>query len=104
MSTLSLLVKDAPFITQPALRFAKAAHTQGVVVEKVFFFGRGVLHASDEHAAAWRALKALAGVRLILCSASAETFALAPDKDFEVEGLGELIEAGLSSHKVVSFG
>jgi len=104
MSTISLLVKDAPFITQPALRFAKAAHAQGVVVEKVFFFGQGVLYALDEHAGAWRAFKALAGVRLILCSASAEALALAPDNDFDVEGLGELIEAGLSSHKVVSFG
>ena len=104
MSTLSLLVKDVPVNTPSALRFAKAAHAQGVVVEKVFFFGQGVLHALDEHAAAWRALKALAGVRLILCSASAEAFTLAPDDDFDVEGLGELIEAGLSSHKVVSFG
>ncbi|MDG1032979.1 MAG: DsrE family protein, partial [Luminiphilus sp.] len=76
----------------------------GVVVEKVFFFGQGALYALDEHAGAWRAFKALAGVRLILCSASAGTFALAPDNDFDVEGLGELIEAGLSSHKVVSFG
>jgi sulfur relay (sulfurtransferase) complex TusBCD TusD component (DsrE family) len=104
MSTVSLLVKDAPFNTQSALRFAKAAHAQGVVAEKVFFFGQGVLYALDEHAGAWRAFKALAGVRLILCSASAEALALAPDNDFDVEGLGELIEAGLSSHKVVSFG
>jgi sulfur relay (sulfurtransferase) complex TusBCD TusD component (DsrE family) len=104
MSTVSLLVKDAPFNTQSALRFAKAAHAQGIVVKKVFFFGQGVLYALDEHAGAWRAFKALAGVRLILCSASAEALALAPDNDFDVEGLGELIEAGLSSHKVVSFG
>ena len=68
----------------------------------VFFFGKGVLHATGPEKQLWSDWSRSVGARLVLCSASAETFGLAADDDFSVEGLGELIEAGLTSGKVVS--
>ena len=104
MNTLSLLVKNEPAITRAALRFAKASSDTDAHMHCVFFFGKGVLHATGPEKQLWSDWSRSVGARLVLCSASAETFGLAADDDFSVEGLGELIEAGLTSGKVVSFG
>ena len=102
--TLSLLIKNEPALTAAALRFAKAIDPSTTRVDCVFFFGKGVQHATGDNRHFWSAWARVVGARLVLCSASAETFGLAPDHDFSVEGLGELVEAGLNSDKVVSFG
>lgn len=104
MTTLSLLIKNEPAVTSAALRFAKASSHTDARMHCVFFYGRGVLHAIGPEKQFWSDWSRSVGARLVLCSASAETFGLAADDDFSVEGLGELIEAGLTSGKVVSFG
>ena len=95
MNTLSLLVKNEPTKTRAALRFAKASSDTDAHMHCVFFFGKGVLHATGPEKQLWSDWSRSVGARLVLCSASAETFGLAADDDFSVEGLGELIEAGL---------
>ena len=104
MTTLSLLIKNEPAVTAAALRFAKASSNTGARMNCVFFYGKGVLHATGQEKQFWSHWSRAVGARLVLCSASAEAFGLAADDDFSVEGLGELIEAGLTSGKVVSFG
>lgn len=104
MNTLSLLIKNEPSVTSAALRFARASNAIDARVHCVFFYGKGVLHAKGEGKQVWSSWAREAGARLVLCSASAEAFELAADGDFSVEGLGELINVGLNSHKVVSFG
>ena len=104
MITLSLLIKNEPAVTTAALRFAKASSDTNACMHCVFFYGKGVLHATGPEKHFWSDWSRSVGARLVLCSASAEAFGLAADDDFSVEGLGELIEAGLTSGKVVSFG
>jgi sulfur relay (sulfurtransferase) complex TusBCD TusD component (DsrE family) len=104
MKKLSLLVKSEPSITRAAMRFATASDEMSTPVECVFFFGKGVLHAKNQSKHFWSAWARRSGARLVLCSASAEVYGLKADDDFTVEGLGELIDAGLSSNKVVCFG
>jgi len=104
MSTLSLLIKNEPSVTSAAFRFANASSNTDTRMQCVFFYGRGVLHATGRQKQYWSDWARSVGARLVLCSASAETFGLTADEDFSVEGLGELLEAGLTSDKVVSFG
>ena len=104
MTSLSLLIKNEPALTRAALRFAKAIGSSNTRVDCVFFFGKGVQHATGDNRLFWSSWSREVGARLVLCSASAETYELTADDDFSVEGLGELIDAGLNSDKVVSFG
>ena len=104
MISLSLLIKNEPTVTSAALRFAKAISDSDARMYCVFFYGSGVLHATGPEKQFWSDWSRSVGARLVLCSASAETFGLTADDYFSVEGLGELIEAGLTSGKVVSFG
>ena len=104
MKKLSLLVKNEPSITHAAMRFATASDEMSTPVACVFFFGKGVLHAKNQSKHFWSVWARRSGARLVLCSASAEVHGLKADDVFAVEGLGELIEAGLCSDKVVSFG
>ena len=104
MKKISLLVKNEPSLTRAAMRFATATDETSTAVECVFFFGKGVLHATNQSKSFWSSWARRSGTRLVLCSASAEAHGLKADDYFAVEGLGELIEAGLSSNKVVSFG
>ena len=104
MTTLSLLIKNEPVVTAAALRFARASSDTDARIHCVFFYGKGVLHAKGPEKQFWSDWSRSVGARLVLCSASAESFGLTADDDFSVEGLGELIEAGLISGKVLSFG
>ena len=104
MTSLSLFIKNEPTVTTAALRFAKASSDTDARMHCVFFLGKGVLHATGQEKQFWAHWSRAVGARLVLCSASAETFGLIEDDDFSVEGLGELMAAGLLSSKVVSFG
>jgi len=104
MTSLSLLIKNEPTLTAAALRFARAIDPGNTRVDCVFFFGKGVHHATGDNRHFWSSWSREIGARLVLCSASAETYKLTADDDFSVGGLGELIEAGMTSDKVVSFG
>ncbi len=104
MISLSLLIKNEPTVTSAALRFATAISSTDARMHCVFFFGKGVLHATGPEKRFWSDWSRSVDARLVLCSASAETFGLTADDYFSVEGLGELMEVGLTSGKVVSFG
>ena len=104
MTTLSLLIKNEPALTAAALRFADAIDPSNTRIDCVFFFGKGVQHATGDNRHFWASWSHKIGARLVLCSASAETYELTADDDFSVAGLGELVEAGMTSGKVVSFG
>ena len=104
MTSLSLLIKNEPALTAGALRLARAIDLGNTRVDCVFFFGKGVQHATGDNRNFWSSWSREVGARLILCSASAETYELIADDDFYVGGLGELVEAGMTSDKVVSFG
>ena len=104
MTSLSLLIKNEPTLTAAALRFARAIDPGNTRVDCVFFLGKGVHHATGDNRHFWSSWSREIGARLVLCSASAETYKLTADDDFSVGGLGELIEAGMTSDKVVSFG
>jgi tRNA 2-thiouridine synthesizing protein D len=88
-----------------ALGFAEAAHASGHSVVQVFFYADGVATASVSDAlACWQQLGATTGAELVLCSASAERFAIdeAPD-GFVIAGLGALIESGVQTDRVMNF-
>tara|TARA_B110000503_G_scaffold133523_1_gene211149 strand:+ start:618 stop:944 length:327 start_codon:yes stop_codon:yes gene_type:complete len=89
-----------------ALRFATSLHDGGHELIQVFFYARSASLGLRHHDhRGWQALAEKTTAELILCSASAEYFGIdaAPD-GFGIAGLGAMIEAGLSSDRVVTFG
>lgn len=124
---LALLVTAPPQHEQAwhALHFCEAAIAQGHTVERVFFYGEGVLHGNllntppqDEAnlALRWAALAAN-GTELVICVAAAlkrgildegnarrfekPVANLAPG--FIISGLGQLAESLVTADRVVSF-
>ena len=53
MTTLSLLIKSEPAVTTAALRFAKASSYTDAHMHCVFFYGKGVLHATGPEKQFW---------------------------------------------------
>ncbi|WP_027966825.1 sulfurtransferase complex subunit TusD [Halomonas halocynthiae] len=126
----AILLLGAPYSTQSshsALRFAKALVSRGHKLETVFFYHDGVhnaarlmtppqdeLHLGD----AWQQLHAEHGVALQVCIAAALRRGLLDEKEaarhgkqgvsvaapFELTGLGQLIDAGLTCDRLVTFG
>lgn len=130
MKTISIAVYGAPFSSQAAYsayRFARAAIAKGHRVERVFFYQDGVHNgtglaapAQDEFdlCKAWRELKQNSQVDLVVCVAAAlrrgilneaeakrhdkEAWNLAPE--FELSGLGQMVEAAALSDRFLTFG
>jgi tRNA 2-thiouridine synthesizing protein D len=128
--TYSLAVYGAPFSSQAnqtAYAFAKSLISGGHTLERVFFYGDGVHTANalsvppqDEAnlTEAWQQLARENNVELIVCIAAAlrrglldaeeaERYGksacnLAPE--FEIAGLGQLLEAAVNSDRLVTFG
>lgn len=123
----ALLVTAPPLHEQGwhALHFCEAAIAQGHMIERVFFYGDGVLHGNllntppqDETdlAERWAALAAN-GTELVICVAAAlkrgildadnarrfekPVANLAPG--FIISGLGQLAESLVTADRVVSF-
>lgn len=126
----AILLMGAPYSSQAsfsALRFARAVVTRGHKLETVFFYHEGVhnaarlmtppqdeLHLSD----AWQQLHAEHEVALQVCIAAALRRGLLDEKEaarhgkqghsvappFELTGLGQLVDAGLSCDRLVTFG
>jgi len=127
---LAILVNEGPYQHQAsdsAYHFVKAAIDAGQEVMRVFFYHDGVNNGSrlttppqdDRHIQKrWSALAADHGIDLVLCVAACQRRGLVDDgemerngKDatniaegFRISGLGQLIEAGIESDRLITFG
>ena len=116
---VSLLVSEGPYTHQAAdtaWQFANAAIAKGHEVKRVFFYHDGVYNATrlteppqdDRHIVnRWSKLAADHKVDLVVCVAAAlrrgiKDEVLAPG--FRISGLGQLVDAGIKSHRLVTFG
>ena len=126
----SLLITAAPadsYGADTAWQFAEAVLRQGHTLHRVFFYGDGVYHGNrlaappqDENdmAARWAHLAEQHDIDLVLCIASATRRGLLdPDEaarlgktgdsvqaGFHLSGLGQWVDAQLTSDRVVHFG
>ncbi|MFC5496108.1 sulfurtransferase complex subunit TusD [Caenimonas terrae] len=115
----ALMVSEGPYTHQAAdtaWQFATAAIARGHEVWRVFFYHDGVYNASrlteppqdDRHIVnRWSALAAQHKVDLVVCVAAAlrrgiKDEVLAPG--FRISGLGQLVDAGLKTDRLVTFG
>jgi tRNA 2-thiouridine synthesizing protein D len=115
----SLLVSEGPYTHQAAdtaWQFAHAAIAGGHEVKRVFFYHDGVYNATklteppqdDRHIVnRWSKLAADHQVDLVVCVAAAlrrgiKDEVLAPG--FRISGLGQLVDAGIKSDRLVTFG
>ncbi len=114
-----ILVNEGPFTHQAsdtAYQFAKAAIGKGHKVGRVFFYHDGVNNAnklSEPQAddrnlvALWSKLGTEHGIDLVVCVAAAMRRGIKDDllpAGFRISGLGQLIEAGIASDRLVVFG
>ena len=87
-----------------ALKFINAAIAEGHTVRQCFFQGEAVLGATEVAAEpVWSAFAERSGAELLLCSQAMEIHHAEPKAPFTVAGLGALIEAAVSSDRVISF-
>jgi tRNA 2-thiouridine synthesizing protein D len=126
----SILVGASPYQHQAAdtaYHFATALLRRGHALRQVFFYHDGVQVASrlgvppqDERCVTerWSALAASHGVDLVVCVAAAQRRGILDEKEmkrhgkdahnlapgFRIAGLGLLVEAGLLSDRLVTFG
>lgn len=127
---LSVLVNEGPYQHQAsdtAFQFVKAAVESGHEVFRVFFYHDGVNNGSrlttppqdDRHIQKrWSELASEHDLDLVLCVAACQRRGLV-DKDemkrngkdadniaegFRISGLGQLIEAGVESDRLITFG
>lgn len=127
---ISILVNEGPYQHQAsdsAYQFAVAALKSGHEVPRVFFYHDGVNNGTnlttppqdDRHIQKrWSALAQDNGVDLVLCVAACQRRGIVDEgerernkKDatnvaegFRISGLGQLIEAGIESDRLVTFG
>lgn len=125
----ALIVQGGPYSRQAshsALRFADALVSRGHCLETVFFYQDGVYNATrlasppqDEPqlVEAWRQLHAAHGTSLFVCVAAALRRGIIDEREarrhgkqaynleppFELTGLGQLIEAGISHDRLITF-
>jgi len=116
---IGILVNTGPYTHQAndsAYLFARAALAKGHTVARVFFYHDGVNTANrlteppqdDRHVTnRWSKLAADNKIDLVVCVAAAlrrgvKEEILAPG--FRISGLGQLIEAGMKSDRLVVFG
>jgi len=116
---IGILVNAGPYTYEAndsAFLFAKAALAKGHEVNRIFFYHDGVNTANrlteppqdDRHVAnRWSKLAADHKIDLVVCVAAAlrrgiKNEILAPG--FRISGLGQLIEMGMKSDRLVVFG
>ena len=126
----SILVLGAPFNSQSAysaFRFTQAALTSGQSIYRVFFYQDGIHNSSalatppqDEFNLyqAWQDLKEQYSLDFVTCIAAAARRGLIDDNEakrhnkensnmapqFDLSGLGQLVEATAISDQVITFG
>lgn len=114
-----ILVNEGPFNHQAsdsAYRFAKAALGKGHEIFRVFFYYDGVNNAnrlseppSDDRNVTkrWSELAKEHKVDLVVCVAAALRRGIKDEllaEGFRISGLGQLIEAGIQSDRLMVFG
>ncbi len=127
---IAVLVNEGPFTHQAsdsAYQFAKAAIESGHEIFRVFFYNDGVNNASrltvppqDERNVQrnWSELAEEHGLDMVVCIAAAQRRGVLDENEakrhgkdadnlapgFRISGLGQLIEAGIESDRLVVFG
>lgn len=116
---IGILINEGPFTHQAsdsAYRFTKAALEKGHEIDRVFFYNDGVNNAnklsepqSDDRniVKLWSDLAAEHSVDLVVCIAAALRRGLKEEilaDGFRISGLGQLIEMGIVSDRLVVFG
>ena len=127
---LSVLVNEGPYQHQSAdsaIQFTKAALERGHEIFRVFFYHDGVNNGTrfavppqDDRniTPEWTALAKEHGLDLVVCIAAAQRRGILDENEakrqgkdgnniadgFRISGLGQLIEAGIQSDRMVIFG
>jgi tRNA 2-thiouridine synthesizing protein D len=127
---LSVLVNEGPYQHQSAdsaIQFTKAALEKGHEVMRVFFYHDGVNNGTrfavppqDDRniTEQWTALAKEHDLDLVICIAAAQRRGILDENEakrqgkdgdniadgFRISGLGQLIEAGIQSERMVIFG
>jgi tRNA 2-thiouridine synthesizing protein D len=127
---LSILVNEGPYQHQSAdsaIQFTKAALEKGHEVFRVFFYHDGVNNGTrfavppqDDRniTEQWTALAEEHNLDLVICIAAAQRRGILDENEakrqgkdgdniapgFRISGLGQLIEAGIQSDRMVIFG
>jgi tRNA 2-thiouridine synthesizing protein D len=116
---LGILINEGPYNHQAsdtAYQFVRAALARGHEVQRVFFYHDGVNNATklteppqdDRHIVnRWSKLAREQGVDLVVCVAAGLRRGLVEDNlapGFRISGLGQLVEAGIESDRLVVFG
>ena len=126
----SILINEGPYTHQAsdtAYQFTKSALDKGHEIYRVFFYHDGVYNGTrlavppqDDRniAQRWSELAERHQLDLVLCVAAAQRRGVldaaeakrgGKDADniargFRISGLGQLIEAGIQSHRLITFG
>lgn len=125
-----ILVNEGPYQHQAsdsAYQFAKAALEKGHEVTRVFFYHDGVYNGTSysvpplddrQVTKLWSALAEEHGVDLVLCVAACQRRGIMDEGEagrhgkgadnvaagFRISGLGQLIETGIQSDRLITFG
>ena len=114
-----LMVNEGPYThqaTDTAYLFAKAAFEKGHKIDRVFFYHDGVNNATrlteppqdDRHIVnRWTKMAEEHGVDLVVCIAAAMRRGIREENlapGFRISGLGQLVESGIRSDRLVVFG
>jgi tRNA 2-thiouridine synthesizing protein D len=114
-----ILVNEGPYQHQAsdsAYLFCKAALAKGHEVHRVFFYHDGVNNSTrlteppqDDRniVARWSKLAGEHGVDLVVCVAAALRRGIRDENlaaGFRISGLGQLVETGIQSDRLVTFG
>jgi tRNA 2-thiouridine synthesizing protein D len=114
-----ILVTEGPFTHQAsdsAYQFAKAALEKGHEITRVFFYHDGVNNAnrlSEPQAddrnlvKLWSELGRQRGIELVVCVAAGQRRGMKDEllaPGFSISGLGQLVDAGIVSDRLIVFG
>ena len=125
-----ILVNEGPYQHQAsdsAYQFAKAALEKGHEVTRVFFYHDGVYNGTSysvpplddrQITKLWSAMAEEHGVDLVLCVAACQRRGMMDEGEssrhgkgadnvaagFRISGLGQLIETGIQSDRLITFG
>lgn len=126
----AIMVSEGPYThqaTDSAYQFAKAAIAKGHEITRVFFYHDGVNNGTrltvppqdDRHIVnRWSEIAAQHNIDLVICIAAAQRRGLLDENEakrqgkdasniapgFRISGLGQLVEAGIQSDRLVVFG